>query len=158
MFLKCLGKIYCKAKIQRSCPDAATWEKKNRKINVALAPKQTKDVYCNFLPGRQFNYEDALTIMQDEEYLEDVDFDDIKRYDVFQKIDSFNANYKTFTKQNHQRASITYHYDEESVFNHNKRGKQLEQREHQKIKNEPFFAYSYQLLSRLKRGGRFKCY
>ena len=32
------------------------------------------------ITGRNFNYAAALTIIQDEEYLEEADFDDIRRY------------------------------------------------------------------------------
>merc|ERR1712223_1351233 len=50
--------------------------------------------------GRNFNYDNALTIIQDEQYLEDVDFDDIRRlrrsdvdyYEIYKKIGSFDQN------------------------------------------------------------------
>ena len=126
-------------------------------------------MYCNFLPGRQFSYEDALTIMQDEEYLDDVDFDDIKRYDGFQKIDSFNANHKTFRiaqqidrtpNENHHNPEKNYHIDGENIFQDKRKGKQLVQRYNHEIKNEQSFANSHQLLSRWKRGpgGKHRLY
>ena len=51
--------------------------------------------------GRNFDYDSALTIVQDEEYLEDVDFDDIRRlrrsdvdyYEIYKKIGSFDQNF-----------------------------------------------------------------
>ena len=44
------------------------------------------------LPGRQFQYDRALEIIQDEEYLEEADFNDIKRYDILKKIGKFNPD------------------------------------------------------------------
>ena len=107
--------------------------------------------------------------MQDEEYLDDVDFDDIKRYDGFQKIDSFNANYKTFRqvqqtdrtpKENHHNPEKNYHIDGGNVFQDKRKGKQLGQRYNHEIKNEQSFANSHQLLSRWKRGpgGKHRLY
>ena len=43
--------------------------------------------------GRQFGYDRALEIVQDEQYLEDVDFDEIRRYDILKKIGEFNPNF-----------------------------------------------------------------
>ena len=51
--------------------------------------------------GRNFNYDNALTIIQDEQYLEDVDFDDIRRlrrsdvdyYEIYKKMGSFDQNF-----------------------------------------------------------------
>ena len=43
--------------------------------------------------GRQFGYDRALEIVQDEQYLEDVDFDIIRRYDILKKIGEFNPNF-----------------------------------------------------------------
>ena len=43
--------------------------------------------------GRQFGYDRALEIVQDEQYLEDVDFDQIRRYDILKKIGEFNPNF-----------------------------------------------------------------
>ena len=43
--------------------------------------------------GRQFGYDRALEIVQDEQYLEDVDFDEIRRYDILKKIGEFNLNF-----------------------------------------------------------------
>lgn len=48
------------------------------------------------ITGRQFQYDRALEIIQDEEYLEDLDFDDIKRYDtsqILKKISEINPNF-----------------------------------------------------------------
>ena len=36
--------------------------------------------------GRNFEYDEALKIVQFEEYTEDIDFDEIKRYDVQKRI------------------------------------------------------------------------
>ena len=124
-------------------------------------------MFFNFLLGRQFNYEDALTIMQDEEYLEDADFDDIKRYDIFQKIDNFDTNFKIHKKiqqinrtpkENHHNLEKNYHYNGENVFKAKEKGRQLDQRYNHEKKNEQFFANSYQSLSRQKRGvGKLIC-
>ena len=42
--------------------------------------------------GRQFGYDRALEIVQDEQYLEDSDFDEIKRFDIVRKIGEFNPD------------------------------------------------------------------
>ena len=36
--------------------------------------------------GRNFEYDEALKIIQFEEYTEDIDFDEIKRYDVHKRV------------------------------------------------------------------------
>jgi len=38
------------------------------------------------ITGRQFEYEEALSIIQEERYLEDADIDDIRRNDLFRKL------------------------------------------------------------------------
>ena len=38
------------------------------------------------ITGRNFEYDEALEIIQFEEYSEDIDFDEIKRYDIQKKI------------------------------------------------------------------------
>ena len=43
--------------------------------------------------GRNFEYDEALKIVQFEEYTEDIDFDEIKRYDV-QKRSGYFKNQK----------------------------------------------------------------
>ena len=40
--------------------------------------------------GRNFEYDEALKIIQFEEYTEDIDFDEIKRHDVQKRIVKFN--------------------------------------------------------------------
>ena len=48
--------------------------------------------------GRNFDYDSALTIIQEEEYLEDLDVDDIRRlrrrdinyFEIYKKIGSFD--------------------------------------------------------------------
>merc|ERR1712008_266267 len=45
------------------------------------------------ITGRNFEYDEALKIVQFEEYTEDVDFDEIKRYDV-QKRSGYFKNKK----------------------------------------------------------------
>ena len=39
--------------------------------------------------GRNFEYDEALKIIQFEEYTEDIDFDEIKRHDVQKRIVKF---------------------------------------------------------------------
>ena len=39
--------------------------------------------------GRNFEYDEALKIVQFEEYTEDINFDDIKRHDVQKRIGKF---------------------------------------------------------------------
>ena len=48
-----------------------------------------------FVTGRQFSYASALQIMQEEFYLEDSDFDDIRRHDIINKVGKFGANFKS---------------------------------------------------------------
>ena len=38
------------------------------------------------ITGRNFEYDEALEIIQFEEYSEDIDFDEIRRYDIQKKI------------------------------------------------------------------------
>jgi len=45
------------------------------------------------ITGRQFQYDRALQIIQEEEYLEDTDIDDIKRYDFLEKINNVNLDF-----------------------------------------------------------------
>jgi len=45
------------------------------------------------ITGRQFGYDRSLEIVQEEQYLEDVDFDQIRRYDILKKIGEFNPNF-----------------------------------------------------------------
>ena len=50
------------------------------------------------ISGRQFAYDRALEIIQDEQYLEDLDFDKIRGYanvDILKKIGKFNPNSNT---------------------------------------------------------------
>jgi len=53
------------------------------------------------ISGRQFNYDRALEIVQEEEYLEDSDFDDIKRYDILKKIGDFNPDFNIPKSRQH---------------------------------------------------------
>ena len=54
-------------------------------------------MHSRFL-GRQFSYDQALQIMQDEDYLEDADFDDIKRKDKVDKYGHFKSDSSTQIK------------------------------------------------------------
>ena len=47
------------------------------------------------ISGQQFAYDRALEIIQDEQYLEDLDFDKIRGYDSLKKIGKFNPNFIT---------------------------------------------------------------
>ena len=42
--------------------------------------------------GRQFGCDRALSILQDEDYLKDSDYDQIRRYDILGKIEEFDPN------------------------------------------------------------------
>ena len=53
--------------------------------------------------GRQFQYDRALQIIQEEEYLEDSDFDDIKRYDILKKIGKSDVDFNIPEKQQHSK-------------------------------------------------------
>merc|ERR1712106_7261 len=45
------------------------------------------------ITGRQFQYDRSLEIIQDEEYLDDADFNDIKRYDILKKIGEVDTDF-----------------------------------------------------------------
>ena len=53
--------------------------------------------------GRNFQYDQALEIIQDEEYLEDADFDDIKRNYILKKIGEFNPEFNIPTSHQHSK-------------------------------------------------------
>jgi hypothetical protein len=63
---------------------------------------QTCDQAITF---RNFNYARALEVVQDEQYLDDIDFDEIrlrhKQGEVFQAIDNFNENIENNFIQTH---------------------------------------------------------
>ena len=50
------------------------------------------NTFLKIVIGRQFGYNRALEIVQDEQYLEDSDFDEIRRLDVIKKIGEFNPD------------------------------------------------------------------
>ena len=56
----------------------------------------------NLILGRQFQYDRALEIIQDEEYLEDADFDDVRRNDILKKMGNFNPNFNIPSKRQHR--------------------------------------------------------
>ena len=53
--------------------------------------------------GRQFQYDRALEIIQEEEYLEDVDFNDIKRYYILKKIGEFKSDFNILKINQHRK-------------------------------------------------------
>ena len=46
-----------------------------------------------YLLGRQFEYDTVLQLIQNEDYLEDSDIDELRRYDSVKKTGDFNADY-----------------------------------------------------------------
>ena len=48
--------------------------------------------------GRNFEYDEALKIVQFEEYTEDIDFDEIKRYDVQKRIGNLESQNQNLHK------------------------------------------------------------
>ena len=67
---------------------------------------------CLFFSGRNFGYDRALRVIEDEEYLDDIDFDEIRRLrrsdtnyqliDIVRKIGTFDNNVNIpKTKQNY---------------------------------------------------------
>ena len=60
-------------------------------MNCAYTYSKLKLNFCWTL-GRQFGYDRALEIIQDEEYLDDVDFEEIRRYDILKKIGNFDSD------------------------------------------------------------------
>ena len=51
--------------------------------------------------GRNFEYDEALKIVQFEEYTEDINFDEIKRYDIQKRIGNFDQESNTRKERNH---------------------------------------------------------
>ena len=53
--------------------------------------------------GRNFEYQSALSIIQNEEYLDDIDFDDIRRArrasNIINDINDFNPNNLHYRKR-----------------------------------------------------------
>ena len=52
---------------------------------------------CKIL-GRNFEYDEALNIVQFEEYTEDINFDEIKRYDVQKRVRNLESQKLNFRK------------------------------------------------------------
>ena len=82
-------------------------------------------MFC--IPGRQFQYDRALEIIQEEEYLEDADFDDIKRNYILKKIGEFkpdinipktNQNRKWMPSHAQQTEHEDYKYNGKYSKNH----------------------------------------
>ena len=102
-----------------------------------------------------------MEIIQDEEYLEDADFDDIRRQYIVKKIETFNINLNNLKGTHHkksrpklsQRISNKMHIDDEKMFHDNEETK-LNQKQYYKMKNRfEFGADSQKLLHRQKRTG-----
>ena len=56
---------------------------------------QSYYILIKFIPGRQFQYDRALQIIQEEEYLKDSDLNNIERHDVsqlYKRISKFNPD------------------------------------------------------------------
>ena len=51
--------------------------------------------------GRNFEYDEALKIVQFEEYTEDINFDEIKRYDIHKRIGNFDQESNTRKGRKH---------------------------------------------------------
>ena len=51
--------------------------------------------------GRNFEYDEALKIVQFEEYTEDINFDEIKRYDIHKRIGNFDQELNTRKGRKH---------------------------------------------------------
>ena len=104
-----------------------------------------------------------MEIIQDEDYLEDADFDDIRRQQIVKKIGTFNMNLNNLKRTRHkesrqklsQRISNKMHIDDGKMFYDNEETK-LNQK-HYKIKNRLEIADdSQKLLHRQKRQGIFR--
>ena len=64
-------------------------------LNVTFTQIEYSQIKANaYIIGRQFQYDRALEIIQDEEYLEDADEDEIKRSDNVRKIIKPNLEFK----------------------------------------------------------------
>ena len=70
-------------------------------LSTCLPKKGRRYDTIKLFTGRQFAYDRALSIIQDEEYLEDVDFNEIRRYDILKKIGEFDPNVNV--PRNHQQ-------------------------------------------------------
>ena len=99
--------------------------------------------------------------MQAETYLEDADFDDIKRFHIVKKLGNFNANINSAKQSQHANRLSKQHpivpnqmytYEQKSLDNqHTKRG-MPNLRPTQRMMDDLIFADSHELISRQKRG------
>jgi len=108
------------------------------------------------ITGRQFGYDRALEIVQDEQYLEDVDFDEIRRYDILKKIGEFNPNFNIpesrqkiqWQQGHHQRRPQKYKNNhgrkDDSNVKNLPEGNKLRKRN-----NRPTYAYKKQFDAKL---------
>ena len=69
----------------------------------------------NLILGRQFQYDRALEIIQDEEYLEDADFDDVRRNDILKKMGKFDPNFN-IPKKHQQKILAPSHGDQNQKY------------------------------------------
>ena len=65
--------------------------------------------------GRQFQYDRALEIIQDEEYLEDADFDDVRRNDILKKMGKVDPNFN-IPKKHQQKILAPSHGDQNQKY------------------------------------------
>merc|ERR1712083_609447 len=94
------------------CSSAPTCKEYNVMAAGVACFVQTCD---QVITGRQFQYDRSIEIIQEEEYLEDVDFDDIKRYDLLKKIGNptFNiprsSQYSNWASAENNHKTQKYH-------------------------------------------------
>ena len=111
----------------------------------------------HFFSGRNFNYDEALPIIQEEDYLEDLDFDDIKRHDTLIEIRNFSP--ESIYPNNIQHGdwisaqNPPRHYEkyDHNSLSYNANGAQNPQYYYRKKRNEPILVDFDELKSRVKR-------
>ena len=126
---------------------------------------------CSFnFSGRQFEYDTVLQLIQNEDYLEDADIDELRRRDSVEKTGDFNADYdipkhldqNNWTPlQNQQNLLNKYNDNREMMYDLpylDQNNHQIFQNYNYESENESVFEDPYQLIpqSRQKRAlGKF---
>ena len=104
-----------------------------------------------------------MEIIQDEEYLEDADFDDIKRQDIVKKIGGFKPKFNNFKHTQHKDKKLTQSqvipnqmYIDDGIFfpQNNNEEMLIKQKHNYKIKHDQSFTDDSQELKFLQRQKR----
>ena len=119
---------------------------------------------CTFyFSGRQFEYDTVLQLIQNEDYLEDSDIDELRRYDSVKKTGDFNADYDIpkplddnnwMPLQNQQNLFNKYNDNAEMMYDlsyFDQNNHQIFQNYYYERENDPVFEDPYQLITRSRQ-------